>query len=119
MNTTAATPTTGTWNIAEYIDPNSRTLDSRVEVNALQKNGATRYICSMFGTNADTIEESRANARLVVSAPDLLKALAGCLEIMERAFPNGLPIQKGTLCEEQDWNTSVRAARRAIDKATK
>jgi len=42
------------------------------------------------------------------------EALEACLEIMLRAFPSGLPIQQGTLCEEEDWNTAVRKAKAAL-----
>lgn len=42
------------------------------------------------------------------------EALAACTDVMQRAFPNGLPIAQGTLCEEQDWGTSLRLAIAAL-----
>lgn len=44
----------------------------------------------------------------------LVNALEACLDVMQRAFPNDLPVQQGTLCEEQDWDTSLRLARAAL-----
>jgi hypothetical protein len=58
------------------------------------------------------------NENVIKAAPDMLKALQYCLDAMTTAYPNGLPVQQGTLCEEQNWNTSVRLARAAIAKAT-
>ena len=60
---------------------------------------------------------TRSEAATFAAAPDILAALKNCIEIMQRAFPNGLPIQPGTLCEEQDWNSTVRQSVSAIRKA--
>jgi hypothetical protein len=56
-------------------------------------------------------------ARLISAAPDLLKALEACEEIMRRAIGDRLPILKGTYCEEEDWQAALRKARSAIAKA--
>jgi hypothetical protein len=66
-------------------------------------------------TVAENIEEK--DAHLFAAAPDLLSALDSCLEIMVRAIGERLPIQKGTECEETDWQTAIRKARAAIAKA--
>jgi hypothetical protein len=55
----------------------------------------------------DTIKERDA----------LLTALRACVESMADAYPNGLPVQMGTLSEEQDWDTALRMARAAIANA--
>lgn len=57
----------------------------------------------------------QANARLISAAPEMLEALQACADILERLTP--LPIAKGSLCEEQDAATSLRLAKRAIQKA--
>lgn len=56
-------------------------------------------------------------ARLCASAPDLLDSVDSCLEIMIRAIGERLPINRGTECEETDWQTAIRKARAAISKA--
>ncbi len=48
------------------------------------------------------------------SHAQLVAALEICLHSMTDQFPDGLPIQRGTLCEEQDWDTGVRLARAAL-----
>jgi hypothetical protein len=67
------------------------------------------------GPNDD--QEHIANNRLIAAAPELLEALVRCLDSMTIAHPSGLPVQQGTLCEEQAWDADVRAARAAIAKA--
>lgn len=53
----------------------------------------------------------------LAAAPEMLMALEMCQDVMRRAFPNGLPIQQGTFCEELDWNTALMSAQSAIAKA--
>lgn len=67
-------------------------------------------ICALHSGNL-------ANANLIASAPELLSALDSCLEIMLRAIGERLPINRGTECEETDWQTAIRKAREAILKA--
>lgn len=47
---------------------------------------------------------------------DLLDSLESCLEIMLRAIGERLPIQKGTECEEADWQTAISKARASLRK---
>jgi len=70
-------------------------------------------ICSIHGLD----ENSQSKARLIASAPDLLSAVDSCLEIMIRAVGERLPINRGTECEETDWQTAIRKAKEAIRKA--
>jgi len=63
------------------------------------------------------VGEPEANAHLISAAPDLLAACKAAADAMTTAHPNGLPVQMGTLCEEQDWHTALRNARAAINKA--
>jgi hypothetical protein len=51
----------------------------------------------------------------IAAAPDLLETCKMALDIMERIGPP--KIQKGTLCEEQDFQTTIRELRIAIAKA--
>lgn len=55
--------------------------------------------------------------RLEAAAPDLLDACESALEIMNRVFPNGLPVQQGTFCEEVDWGRARFKCQDAIAKA--
>jgi hypothetical protein len=73
------------------------------------KHGKTE-ICALHSGNL-------ANANLIASAPDLLSAVDSCLEIMLRAIGERLPINRGTECEETDWQTAIRKAKEAIRKA--
>lgn len=64
--------TPGPWTVdTEVTDPD--TLNTAPEVSATLPNGDTRYICRMFGTAPQVIEESQANARLIAAAPEMLK----------------------------------------------
>ena len=67
-------------------------------------------ICALHSGNI-------ANAHLISAAPDLLSTLDSCLEIMVRAIGERLPIQKGTECEETDWQIAIRKAKSALAKA--
>lgn len=68
-------------------------------------------------SGAEQIEdEIEGNARLIAAAPELLAELKACVAIMVRAVGESLPIQQGTLCEEQDWKTTLRLARAVIAK---
>jgi hypothetical protein len=77
------------------------------------------------GTKIATLEqmpgnyesERMANAQLISAAPDLLAAVDSCLEIMLRAIGERLPINRGTECEETDWQTAIRKAKSALSKA--
>lgn len=60
-----------------------------------------------------------SHPELLRQRDELREALKGCAEIMQRAFPNGLPVAQGTLCEEQDWNTSLNQASAALASADK
>jgi hypothetical protein len=61
--------------------------------------------------------ERMANAQLISASPDLLAAVDSCLEIMLRAIGERLPINRGTECEETDWQTAIRKAKSALAKA--
>jgi hypothetical protein len=76
------------------------------------------YIAEVLhGPDCPDVDEVKENARLIAAAPDLLKALEACEEIMRRAIGDRLPILKGTYCEEEDWQAALRKARSAIAKA--
>ena len=64
-----------------------------------------------------TDAESRKTLQLFVAAPELLAACKAAVDAMTTAHPNGQPVQIGTLCEEQDWDTALRNAHAAIAKA--
>lgn len=46
--------------------------------------------------------------------PTPTEALRACLSAMLTAVGERLPIQQGTLREEQDWQEAIRGARRAL-----
>lgn len=74
--------TPGPWtHDPEVTDPD--TLNTAPEVSATLPNGDTRYICRMFGTDPQVIEESQANARLIAQAPNLLDLLTESLMYVE------------------------------------
>lgn len=71
------------------------------------------------GARDDAILDlSRAVVRLEAANARLRAACEDCLEIMEIVYPHGLPIQQGTLCEEDQWKSAVRKAKAALE-ATK
>jgi hypothetical protein len=70
-----------------------------------------------YNCEYEPCDETKANARLIASAPDLLSAVDSCLEIMLRAIGERLPINRGTECEETDWQTAIRKAKEALRKA--
>jgi hypothetical protein len=82
-----------------------------------ENDGLVGEALNLWANVKTPIDERKANARLIAAAPDLLAALKMAVDSMTCAFPGGLSIQQGTLCEEQDWDTSLREARAAIAKA--
>lgn len=55
-------------------------------------------------------------ASLIVRELELLAALEACVEVMTRVYPDGLPIQNGTLCEELDWDAAVEKAKELLNE---
>lgn len=47
-------------------------------------------------------------------SPTTTEALRACLSAMLNGVGERLPIQQGTLREEQDWQDAIRGARRAL-----
>lgn len=104
----AVSHTLGPWKVID--------LRGNLSVERVDANGAG--VCAVIQPiGEDASEEDRANARLIAESPNLLAACEAMVEAMTTAYPNGLPVQQGTLCEEQDWNTSIRLARLAISRA--
>jgi hypothetical protein len=105
MNTTTkpATHTPGPWT-----DWNR---ESTVNGYAARVIGSEHHAVASVHIGDTTTEP---NLRLICAAPDLLAAVECALDILERLAP---PIQLGTLCEEQDHATAIRAARAAIAQA--
>lgn len=103
--------TPGPWtHDPEVTDPD--TLNTAPEVSAKLPNGDTRYICRMFGTAPQVIEESQANARLIAAAPELLTTLQDILLDIAANESNGLTVKSANR-----W-ASVERARAAIANAT-
>jgi len=48
------------------------------------------------------------------TTPTPTEALRACLSAMINGVGERLPIQQGTLREEQDWQEAIRVARRAL-----
>lgn len=88
-------------------------------MKTLETKSLTAEICLDFNGNPWPAlkPELLDEIRLHNAAPDLLAALEAAVDSMMRAFPNGLPIQYGTACEEQDWDTALQLASAAIAKA--
>ncbi len=70
------------------------------------------------GTQPMGEETSDYNRCLLTAAPETLAALVACYDVMMRAFPKGLPVAPGTLCEETDWAKAIRMAGTAIGNST-
>jgi hypothetical protein len=109
MNNTLHTP--APWKIATFDGPHEY-----ASIEAGDGISEVVRVCDIPNWPC-AIEEMQANARLISAAPDLLSAVDSCLEIMIRAIGERLPIQKGTECEETDWQTAIRNAREALRKA--
>ena len=137
MDTTQTTKrnldiTPGPWEIGHSSDANYMGDMGAGGLYIQQCGGGRVVICEMDATtenrqsNADLIAEAGTVANETGLTPrqladqrgELLAALRWCVEAMTGAHPNGLPIQRGTLREEQEWDRAVIAACAAIANAT-
>ncbi len=83
----------------------------------------TDFICQIAGENTNAkanaafiVTACNSHASLLAQVKELRQALSLCHREMMVAYPNGLPIQQGTLCEEQAWDYAVRSAVAALEK---
>ena len=84
-------------------------------MNSTEQTNRTDHVVAVLNRDMmddDTLAKARAEYRkLNEDRRQLVKALANCVEIMTRVFPDGLPVERGTFCEEHDWNANLNHAR--------